>query len=76
MDTPQKIIKEVAKKFEIYPQDIVGTNRNEWFIRARREAVKRLRDELKLSFPTIAKIFNKKDHTSSIHLYKTKGREA
>lgn len=75
MITPNQIIKEVVDKFKITEPILIGPRRNEWYVRARREAVKRLKDELNLSWNTIGSYLNR-DHSAIIHLYKTKGRES
>ena len=74
MTSPNQIIKEVADKFDISTRDIIGPKRHEWFVRARRETVKRMKNELNLSFTEMG-IFLNRDHTSIIYLYETKGRE-
>lgn len=59
--TTEAILKEVAKKHEISIKDMLGPRKIHRYVRARREAMRRLRKEKKMSLVEIAQIM-KKDH--------------
>lgn len=72
MELPQNIIKEVAKKYGLSVERLINKHqgRMPWFVRARREAIHRLRDELKLSYPEIGRWMGNRDHSTIIYQYK------
>lgn len=71
MELPQNIVKEVAKKYGLSVERLINKHqgRMPWFVKARKEAIKRLRDELKLSFPEIGRYLGNRDHSSIMHHY-------
>jgi chromosomal replication initiation ATPase DnaA len=62
----QKLILEVANKYDLIPQDVVGPLRSRKNVLARHEFCYRARSELKLSLNRIGH-FAKRDHTTVIH---------
>jgi chromosomal replication initiation ATPase DnaA len=64
------IIKSVCDKWNITEEELKGGRRIDLYVRARADVVKILRDEMHLSFASIAQLLNKKDHSTAIHLYK------
>lgn len=66
------VLKRVAATMHITVEDLRGPSRQPHFVDARAIAVKLFRDrERPISFPQIATLIGRKDHTSPIHLYNT-----
>ena len=63
----KQIIERTARHFQIPFEDIVGPKRDKDIVMPRQVAMYILRNELKLSFPKIAKELGRKDHTTAIH---------
>ena len=63
----KQIIERTARHFQIPVEDIVGPKRDKDIVVPRQIAMYILRNELKLSFPKIAKELGRKDHTTAIH---------
>ncbi len=63
----KQIIERTARHFQIPIEDIVGPKRDKDIVVPRQVAMYILRNELKLSFPKIAKELGRKDHTTAIH---------
>ncbi len=63
----RQIIERTAKHFQIPVEDIVGPKRDKDIVVPRQVAMYMLRNELKLSFPKIARELGRKDHTTAIH---------
>lgn len=63
----KQIIERTAKHFQIPIEDIVGPKRDKDIVVPRQIAMYMLRNELKLSFPKIARELGRKDHTTAIH---------
>lgn len=63
----KQIIERTARHFQIPVEDIVGPKRDKDIVVPRQVAMYMLRNELKLSFPKIAKELGRKDHTTAIH---------
>ncbi len=63
----KQIIERTAKHFQIPFEDIVGPKRDKDIVVPRQVAMYMLRNELKLSFPKIARELGRKDHTTAIH---------
>lgn len=63
----KQIIERTARHFQIPVDDIVGPKRDKDIVVPRQIAMYILRNELKLSFPKIAKELGRKDHTTAIH---------
>lgn len=64
---PEKIISVVSEVFNIYPKDIKGKRRTSHIALARQTVMYILREELELSLEQIARIVNRKDHTTVLH---------
>lgn len=65
--TPQIIIGVVAEHFGITPDDIQSTRRNQEFVLPRQIAMYLCREMTDTSLMNIAKMLNKKDHTTILH---------
>lgn len=63
----KQIIERTARHFQVPIEDIVGPKRDKDIVVPRQVAMYILRNELKLSFPKIAKELGRKDHTTAIH---------
>jgi len=63
----KQIIERTARHFQIPIEDIVGPKRDKDIVVPRQIAMYMLRNELKLSFPKIARELGRKDHTTAIH---------
>jgi chromosomal replication initiator protein len=63
--TARQIIDEIAVTHDTTREDIIGPRRYPHLVEARREAMRRVRDELGYSYPQIGRIFNR-DHSSVI----------
>lgn len=63
----KQIIERCARHFQIPFEDIVGPKRDKDIVVPRQVAMYMLREELKLSFPKIARELGRKDHTTAIH---------
>ncbi|GAC1500462.1 MAG: chromosomal replication initiator protein DnaA [Candidatus Saccharimonadales bacterium] len=63
----KQIIERTARHFQITTEDIVGPKRDKDIVVPRQIAMYMLRNELKLSFPKIARELGRKDHTTAIH---------
>ncbi|HSX46303.1 MAG TPA: chromosomal replication initiator protein DnaA [Candidatus Saccharimonadia bacterium] len=63
----KQIIERTARHFQIPVEDIVGPKRDKDIVVPRQVAMYMLRNELKLSFPKIARELGRKDHTTAIH---------
>ena len=61
------IIAQVCLKHEITRRDFMSDERWPHLVKARHEAFYLARSELKMSYPNIAKIMGKKDHTTILH---------
>jgi chromosomal replication initiator protein len=72
----KQIIERTAKHFQIPFEDIVGPKRDKDIVVPRQIAMYILRNELKLSFPKIARELGRKDHTTAIHSVEKIDREA
>ncbi len=72
----KQIIERTARHFQIPFEDIVGPKRDKDIVVPRQVAMYILRNELKLSFPKIARELGRKDHTTAIHSVEKIDREA
>ncbi len=72
----KQIIERCARHFQIPVEDIVGPKRDKDIVVPRQVAMYMLRNELKLSFPKIARELGRKDHTTAIHSVGKIDREA
>jgi chromosomal replication initiator protein len=68
--TAKKIIKTVAEFYDLNEKDLLSSSRKKEVVFPRQVAMYLLREELKSSFPFIAKKFGDKDHTTAIYAYK------
>lgn len=66
----KEVIEKVAKKYGITITLLRSEGRNQMLVRARREAVFRLREELGYSFPRIGDLLGGRDHTTALHNYR------
>ena len=65
--TPSLIIEVVAEHFGVEPQDITSKKRNSEFVLPRQIAMYLCRNIIGMSLADIAKLLEKKDHTTVIH---------
>ena len=65
--TAKQVIDKTARYFQIDPKDICSPKRDRHIVVPRQIAMYLLRNELKLSFPIIAKELGRKDHTTAMH---------
>lgn len=63
----KQIIERTARHFQIPVEDVLGPKRDKDIVFPRQIAMYMLRNELKLSYPKIAKELGRKDHTTAIH---------
>lgn len=61
----QKILSEVAAKHQMLVSEITGHGRHKYMLKARDEAIYRVRKELKLGYSQIGRLFNR-DHSTII----------
>ncbi len=66
----KKIIEMVAKFYNLEEKNLFHQTRRKEIVRPRQVAMFLLREELKYSFPAIARKFGGKDHTTVIYAYK------
>ena len=66
----KKIIETVAKFYNLEENNLFDPTRRREIVRPRQIAMFLLRNELKYSFPAIARKFGDKDHTTVIYAYK------
>ena len=66
----KKIIEIVAKFYNLEEKNLFNPPRRKEIVRPRQIAMFLLREELKYSFPAIARKFGGKDHTTVIYAYK------
>ena len=62
-----QIIKQVAEKHGLTVDDLRSQDRSRKYSWPRQEAMVRLRDETALSYPSIARLLRRKDHTTIIY---------
>lgn len=72
----KQIIERTARHFQIPVEDIVGPKRDKDIVVPRQIAMYMLRNELKLSYPKIARELGRKDHTTAIHSVEKINKEA
>jgi chromosomal replication initiator protein len=66
----KKIIETVAKFYNLEEKNLYDPTRRREIVKPRQVAMFLLRKELKYSFPSIARKFGGKDHTTAIYAYK------
>jgi chromosomal replication initiator protein len=64
MDRVSKILREVAKEFDVSVNELRGSSRERHIARPRQIAYLRLRDETDLSYPVIARVMGDRDHST------------
>lgn len=64
-----QIIKQVSLKHRVTVAEMLSDMRSEWIVKARFEAIYRIREERHLSWAQIGRQFNR-DHTSILHGYR------
>lgn len=65
--TPSFIVKVVAEHFGVSQEDIISKKRNSEYVIPRQICMYMIREHTTTSLDTIAKILNKKDHTTILH---------
>ena len=68
-ETTISIIEKIAESYGVKADDLLGEKRNKELVLPRHIAMYTLRNQLKLSFPKIAEIMRRRDHTTIIHAY-------
>jgi chromosomal replication initiator protein len=63
----QDIIREVAKDHGLTVPELLGPSRRRKYAWPRQEAMLRMREETELSYPQIARLLRRKDHTTIWH---------
>lgn len=63
----KQIIERTARHFQIPVEDIVGPKRDKDIVVPRQIAMYILHEELRLSYPKIARELGRKDHTTAMH---------
>ncbi len=63
----KQIIERTARHFQIPVEDITGPKRDKDIVVPRQVAMYILHEELRLSYPKIAKELGRKDHTTAMH---------
>lgn len=63
----KQIIERTAKHFQIPLEDMLGPKRDKDIVVPRQVAMYMLHEELRLSYPKIARELGRKDHTTAIH---------
>jgi chromosomal replication initiator protein len=63
----KQIIERTAKHFQIPLEDLIGPKRDKDIVVPRQVAMYILHEELRLSYPKIAKELGRKDHTTAMH---------
>ena len=71
----KKIIESVAKFYNMEEKHLFDATRRKEIVKPRQVAMYLLRNELKYSFPAIARKFGGKDHTTVIYAYKKVAKE-
>ena len=61
------IIDKVSKYYQVSLEDLMGPKRDKDIVVPRQVAMYLLREELKLSYPKIARELGRKDHTTALH---------
>lgn len=68
--TGREIIAQVAQRRDVTVADITGPSRKRHIAYARQEAMWEMRQRTKLSYPQIAHICGRTNHTTAIHAVK------
>lgn len=65
--SPKKIVKVVAEFYDLKENDLVTQSRRRDVVKPRQIAMFLMREELKISYPSIGEKFGGRDHTTAIH---------
>ena len=63
----QQIIREVAEDHDLTIADLLSASKRRKYAWPRQEAMLRMREETELSYPQIARLLRRKDHTTIWH---------
>lgn len=74
--SPRRVIDVVANHYGVTIEDIVSPKRDKDIVFPRQVAMYLLREDLGISFPKIAGLLGRKDHTTAIHSVEKIAREA
>lgn len=69
MIAPENIIKIVADFYSVSEKEIISHSRRKEFVKPRQIVMYLLREDLKNSFPSIARRLGNRDHTTILHAY-------
>jgi chromosomal replication initiator protein len=67
MDRVSRILRGVAKEFDVPVVDLRGPSQERHIVRPRQIAYLRLRDETNLSYPVIGRVMGDRHHTTVMH---------
>ena len=67
MDRVSKILRQVAKEFDVPVNELRGPNTARNISKPRQIAYLRLRDETDLSYPSIGRVMGDRDHSTIIY---------
>ena len=67
--TPREMIQEVARYFDIQIDDVLGKSREKRLAFPRQIIMYLMREELKLSYPSIGDELGGRDHTTAMHAH-------
>jgi chromosomal replication initiator protein len=67
ISTFKKVLKVISDFYDVNEKDLLSTSRRREVVKPRQVAMYILREDLKYSFPSIARKFSGKDHTTVIH---------
>jgi chromosomal replication initiator protein len=67
MPTPRMVLEKTASYFDLNSSDLTGPRRDKDIVVPRQIAMYIMREELRLSFPKIAKNVGGRDHTTAMH---------
>lgn len=65
--TEKQIVEKTAKYFNVTTHEIMSSRREKTISQPRQIAMYLLRNELHMSFPSVARAVGRKDHTTAIH---------
>ena len=71
---PEGVLRVVAEEFGVTVQDLKGKSRARKVLIPRQVAMYLLREDLRLSFPQIGRLFGGKDHTTVMHAWQKTAR--
>jgi chromosomal replication initiation ATPase DnaA len=68
--TPEALLKQTCGKWGLSPEELLSASRSRHHVRARADLAHELR-KLGLSFADIARLLNRNDHSTIVHLLKS-----